>query len=114
MNKTLAIDFDGVIHDYKHPIDGKKLGAPLDGSVVALDELYDAGYKIIIHTVKARNEQGKQMVEDWLDHYSIEHHEVTAIKPNANYYIDDHAVKHISWDDTFNQIGFNTDDENDW
>lgn len=111
---TLAIDFDGVLHDYKNPVDGKRMGAPLPGALAAMDDLYDGRYELIIHTVKATTEQGRQMVEDWLDHYGFEYHKITAIKPNADYFIDDRAVHHTGdWSNTFSAIGFNPDMEDD-
>ncbi len=106
----LAIDMDGVLHDYKHPIEGKRLGPPLPDAVVAMDDLYDRGYKLIIHTVKATTKQGAEMVEEWLDHYGFEYHEITAIKPNATYYIDDRAIRHTGWADTYKQIGIEDED----
>lgn len=108
--KTLAIDFDGVLHDYKNPVEGKKMGEPLAGAVAALDELYDRRYKLIIHTVKATTDSGKQAVEDWLDYYGFEYHDITAIKPRADHYIDDRAIHHTSWPETLDTLGIGDDD----
>lgn len=102
--KTLAIDFDGVVHDYKNPLPGKRMGAPFSGAEEAIDDLIQRGYKIVIHTTKATTPEGKQAVEDWLDHYTIDHHEVTAVKPDAEFYIDDKAITHHTWDDTISKL----------
>lgn len=102
--KTLAIDFDGVIHDYKNPIQGKRMGVPIIGALAALDELYDKRNMLIIHTVKASTEGGKQAVEDWLDHYGFEYHKVTATKPRADWYIDDHGLRFTSWSETLDAL----------
>jgi phosphoglycolate phosphatase-like HAD superfamily hydrolase len=85
------------------------MGAPLPGAVAALDALYDKRYKLIIHTTKATTDSGKQAVEEWLDYYGCEYHEVTATKPNASYYIDDRAIKHTSWAETLDELGVSDD-----
>lgn len=102
--KTLAIDFDGVVHDYQNPLPGKRMGAPMPGAEEALETLYQRGFKIVIHTVKAVTEGGREAVEQWLDYYGLDYHEVTASKPNADVYIDDKAIKHHSWQDTKEQL----------
>jgi 5'(3')-deoxyribonucleotidase len=94
---TLAIDFDGVLHDKAHPLEGKKMGAPMPGAQAAMDELYQAKHKIIIFTTMATTPGGKQAVEDWLDWYDFDYHEVTAIKPNADLFLDDRAVRFTDW-----------------
>lgn len=106
----LAIDFDGVIHDRAHPIPGKKMGEPLPGALEALQDLYDAGHKLIIHTAMANTPSGKQAVEDWLDHFGVDYHSVVP-KPRADFYIDDHAVLHATWPQTLAAIGYVENDD---
>jgi len=101
---TLAIDFDGVIHDYKHPVEGKRMGEPFDDALTMLKRLYNRKHTIIIHTVMATSDSGKQVVEDWLAFYKIKHHGVTAIKPNADIYIDDRGIRHTDWPSTWLQL----------
>lgn len=99
MNKkplTLAIDFDGVIHDDKHPLPGKKMGPPIMGAKIALMRLKGRGCTIIVHTVRATN---PQHVKDWLDYYEIPYDDVTNIKPVADVYLDDKAVTFTSWEE---------------
>lgn len=97
MRKILAIDFDGVIHDIKHPVPGRRMGPPMDGAKEALDEFASEGYKIIIFTVRAGTKSSVKAVEDWLNYYIIPFDEVTNIKPNADVFIDDRAIHFISW-----------------
>lgn len=99
-SKTLAIDFDQTLMAQN----GNKMGEPLPGVIQAMEELYDRGYGIIIFTVRAKTEQGIEVVEGWLDHYGIDYHQVTAVKPNAAIFIDDRAIRHLNWDDTMNQV----------
>ncbi len=94
-----AIDLDGVIHDHLHPVEGKRMGAPMEGAVEAITALRDKGDTIIVHTVKATTESGRCAVIDWLNHYNIPFDDVTAIKPNCDVYLDDRAVRFTSWNE---------------
>lgn len=96
----LAIDFDRVIHDTDNPLTGRRMGAPMEGAKESINRLYNKRHTIIIHTVMATNESGKKAVEDWLKYYKIKYHSVTAIKPNADWYIDDRSLKHVDWKTT--------------
>ena len=52
--KTIAIDFDGVIHNMDRGFhDGTCYGDPLEGSLEALEEL-SRDYNIVIYTAKAK------------------------------------------------------------
>lgn len=102
----LACDFDRTIHDTDNPLPGRRMGAPLLDAPEALQNLYDAGHTIIIHTLMATSDSGAQAVRDWMDYYGLPYHDVTAIKPKADWYIDDRAVHHTDWATTLSTIGF--------
>lgn len=80
------------------------MGAPVEGAKEALDRLANVGHTIIIFTVMAVTENGKQAVKDWLDYYDIMYHEVTAIKPNADVFLDDKAIRFINWEQALADI----------
>lgn len=107
----LAIDFDGTLHDITHPIAGKRMGEPIAGALQAMEDLYDQGHRIIIYTVRAATKQGKEVVEEWLDHFGIDFHDITAVKPNADMFIDDRAVRFETWEQVM--ALFPDDDEDD-
>lgn len=94
---TLAIDFDGVIHDYKHPVKGKRMGKPMQGE--AVDDLVNDGFKVIIYTANKVD-----IVKEWLEHYDIPYHDVTNVKPVADVYIDDRAYRFTTWNDLLNHL----------
>lgn len=100
---VLAVDFDGVIHDKAHPIPGKRMGAPIDGTKDALRKL-KRKYRLVIHTVMATTPGGRQAVEDWLRYYDIPFTEVTCIKPQAVAYIDDKAIRFTSWEQVIGDL----------
>lgn len=107
---TLSVDFDGVIHDWRNRSTGKRMGEPMNGAIDALDLIYEQGHKIIIYTVKASTPAGKEAVADWLDYFNIEYHDITATKPNADYYLDDRAIRFIDWDSALTSLGIEEDD----
>lgn len=101
----LAIDFDGVIHDKAHPKPGRRMGPPIDGAAITLRKLWGEGHKIIVHTVMATNTAGYEAVEDWMTYYQIPFDTITAIKPAADWYVDDHALRFIDWPSTYDAVG---------
>lgn len=95
--RTLAIDFDGVIHKYsKGWQDGSCYDEPVDGVGCALHELQRAGFRLVCLTTR-----DKYAVEDWLQDQDLAHYfaEVTDKKIGAVAYIDDRAVRFTNWPD---------------
>ena len=104
---TLAIDFDGVIHDHNLGFyDGTCYGKPIEGAIDAI-KLLAKKYTIIIFTCKANPDRplingktGTELVWGWLKDYNIDEYikDVTYNKPNALFYIDDKAIRFSDWD----------------
>lgn len=95
----LAIDFDKVIHNPDDRDEGRVMGKPMRGAVTAMQRLDLAGHHLIIHTVRAGSVRGIRAVKDWLNFFGVPHQEVTAVKPNADYYLDDKAIRFTTWAD---------------
>lgn len=93
----LAIDFDGVIHDHKNPIEGKKMGLPIVGAKDALWGFQSRGDKIIIFCVWASSETTVSVIMDWCKFYDIPFEKITNVKPQCDVYIDDKAVRFTNW-----------------
>lgn len=108
-NRTIAIDFDGVIHnDDKGFHDGTVYGEPIPGALESLKNLA-SHFKLVIFTAKAKKDRplingktGTELVEEWLQKHNVLQHisEVTAEKPRAIIYIDDNAYRFSNWGDT--------------
>lgn len=106
-DKTIAIDFDGVIHDNcKGYHDGTCYGKPIKGALQAIKRL-SKKYKIVIYTTKARKDRkkvkgrtGVYLVWEWLINWGFYDYieDVTAIKPPAFLYIDDKGYEFITWE----------------
>lgn len=99
--KVIAIDFDHTIHDASRPIEGRRMGLPIEGTKEALTKLHRR-YKIIIFTIwKPENHQ---TIKDYMVYYKLPYDEVTNVKPNALAYIDDRAITFTNWKDILKQL----------
>ena len=110
---TLAIDFDGVIHDHNLGFhDGTCYGEPIKGAIEAI-KLLSKKYTIIIFTCKANPDRplingktGTELVWDWLKKHNIDKYikNVTYNKPNALFYIDDKAIHFNNWNNILDHV----------
>lgn len=92
----IAIDFDGVIHDHKNPVPGRKMGPPMEGAKEGITRLRKT-HRIVIWTVWGGTLNGRQTIADWMEYYKIPFDSITNEKPSAVAYVDDKAVRFISW-----------------
>ena len=99
--RVLAIDFDGVIHDHKHPIVGRRMGTPIVGTKEALKKLHHS-YKLIIFTIW--KPQSYQTIKDFMKYYELPYDEITNIKPDAMAYIDDKGIRFLDWEQVMKQL----------
>tara|TARA_B100000131_G_C17566452_1_gene389010 strand:+ start:65 stop:466 length:402 start_codon:yes stop_codon:yes gene_type:complete len=107
--KNIAIDFDGVIHDFSLGWnDGTCYGDPLPGSLQAIKEIAKT-HNVIIFTAKVKpsrplvnGKTGYDLVKEWLDKHGILEYidEITCEKPRAQLYIDDKGYHFKDWDST--------------
>lgn len=111
--QTIAVDFDGVIHQYSRGWqDGTIYDPPMPGAHEALERLHKR-YRVSIFTTRVNpdmpggNEQLKRVI-DWLEEHGFEDgvhfDEVTHAKPPAVVYIDDRALHFTSWDQTLDEL----------
>jgi len=112
--KNIAIDFDGVIHDFSmgwH--DGTCYGDPLPGSLEAVKKIAKT-HNVIIFTAKVKpsrplvdGKTGHELVTEWLDKHGILDcvDEITCEKPRAQLYIDDKGYHFKNWKDTLTYFG---------
>ena len=106
--KTIAVDFDGVIHQYSKGFQGldNVYDPPMPGSMESLTELKNMGYRLII--VSSRP---VEPIRDWLKKEGMLHFfdDITNTKHPARFYIDDHAIRFeknssTNWKDTLEFI----------
>lgn len=91
--KTIAFDFDGVIHRYsKGWQDGSIYDKPVEGIGIVIDQLRMAGYKVVVYSTRCSTPFGILSVETWLEKHKIKVDGVTDTKPIAMAYVDDRAI----------------------
>src|SRR3990167_7471733 len=96
VKRTLAIDFDGVLHAYGQGWqDGTIYDEPLPGAVDACRYLVDQGFDLVIFTAR----QDQAAIHKWLRTHGFPEMDVTNMKPPALFYIDDRAIRFRDWED---------------
>ena len=94
--KTLAIDFDGVIHKYSKGFKGidNIYDPPMDGTYESLKKLKDEGY-----ILKILSSRPKEFIQPWLEKHELSQFitEVSNHKFPATLYIDDRGFNFKNW-----------------
>lgn len=96
---TLAVDFDGVLHDPTNVTPGHRMGLPCKGALEAMGALRRRGYRLIIFTTNRI-----EPVTNWLTYFGVPFDQVTNTKPEAEVYIDDRGLRHTSWTETMIEL----------
>lgn len=104
--KTIALDFDGVIHSYVRGWTGPvPSDPPVPGARAAIAKLRET-YRVVIFTCRALTQDGIIGIRAWLGQHGIEVDEVTAIKPHAMLYVDDRGMRFTgSWENVLRVAG---------
>jgi len=93
MSKTIAFDFDGVLHSYVSGWTGPvPTDPPVPGAVEAIHKYLDEGYSVVILTTRAETDEGLEGTKNWLRENGFPPLTVTFHKVPAIAYIDDRAV----------------------
>ena len=61
MQKTVSVDFDGVLSDFRGWRGEKELDPPLPGAIEWLSTLVKSGHIVIIHTFR-----NPELIDSWL------------------------------------------------
>jgi hypothetical protein len=97
--KTIAVDFDGVIHRYRDGWQGGEIyDDMMPGCFEAIGKLKDKGYRVVVFTSR----KNLVPVRDWLENHFDYPLEVTNEKPPAIAYIDDRGIRFTNWTDILN------------
>lgn len=92
-NKTIAFDFDGVIHRYSRGWqDGTIYDKPVDGIKETIDKLRKEGYEIVIYSTRASSIAELKDMNTWLRKHEIKVDDICSEKPIALMYVDDRAI----------------------
>lgn len=92
--RTIAVDFDGVIHAYTSGWTGHvPADEPVPGAREGIAKIRARGLRVVVFTCRALTVEGRAGIAAWLVEHGIEVDEITAIKPHASVYLDDRAVR---------------------
>jgi 5'(3')-deoxyribonucleotidase len=101
--RTVALDFDGVLHPYTEgwvgPIPADE--PPTSGSLEYVQQHADE-YVFVVFSTRCDSPEGLKGTCAWLERWGFMPYiaEVTCTKPKAVAYVDDRAVPFVgSWDD---------------
>lgn len=96
MAKTVAVDFDGVLHPYTDGWCGYTPAdePPIPGAAEALAELCRLGFLVVVFSTRCDAPEGLDGTTTWLAKHDLLQYvvKVTHEKPAAVAYIDDRAV----------------------
>lgn len=105
----ICFDLDGVICELRQPHQTYAALAPVPGAIAKLQALRAAGHTIIIFTARhmktCEGNEGKvlarigQITLNWLDTHNVPYDEIYFGKPWADVYIDDNAMRFLSWNE---------------
>lgn len=95
----IVVDFDDTISDYSEGYQGAtKFGDPIPGAVEAIKALRKMGFVVLLYTCRKENEA----LKEYLEKHGFEFDGINTTKfnkptqsdkPQAEYYIDDHALR---------------------
>lgn len=92
MKPTLALDFDGVLHQYTG-FRGDTIidGAPVPGAVEFVQAAQE-NFDVVIHSARAKTQLGRRAMLAWLKENGFPFLEIAAEKPPAHVTLDDRAL----------------------
>lgn len=96
MSRTVAFDFDGVIHSYTSGWKGYGIipDKPVKGIKEVLKELSGKGYSIVVVSSRAATIEGRLAIRDYLEKNGMLKyiHSITCEKPATFVTVDDRCI----------------------
>lgn len=93
-NKTIAIDFDGVLHDYTAGWTGVvPEGKPIKGSLEFVENVIALGYDVVVFSARLNHEESRKEMSLWFKKYGFPDLDTSLEKPNAEIYVDDRGYR---------------------
>jgi hypothetical protein len=96
---TVAVDFDGVLHQRSGRFSDQVTGDPVPGAADGLRRLAER-YDVVIFTARTALDPVRQ----WLTDHGMGGFEVTHQKPPAEFYIDDHGLHFTTWSEVESRL----------
>jgi len=110
--KTLCVDFDGVIAKYDKWQGKGIFGSPIPRAIKVIRLLKKEGWKIIVHTTRLEVHQIREYLNGWEIPFDFINHNPENLaqdchpcKPLADVYLDDRAIQfNGDWAEAYKQI----------
>ncbi len=87
MTRTIALDFDGVLHQYDG-VYSAFLSEPIPGAREAIFEFLENGFEVVIFSTR-----DSESIETWLKEHNFPPLTVTDKKPLCVVMVDDRAIR---------------------
>jgi len=101
--KTICLDFDGVIHQYRKGYhDGSIYDLPTEGTKEAIEEMLSHGFEVVIYTARPNWQEIKPWLEKNFGKEIADKVNIIPDKPKAILYVDDRAIRFTNWKDILN------------
>lgn len=91
----IALDFDGVLHDY-HGWNGGRLGGSLPMAVFAVEIFIDRSFRVVVFSTRE-----EEQIRKWLKDNGFPPLEICSEKPPAVVIVDDRAITFNAWSPGF-------------
>ncbi len=93
MYYDIALDFDGVLHNYTEWTGVVPEGPPVDGALMTVGWLLAQRYSLCIFSARANDQGGPEAITRWLSDNEFPPIPVSLEKPQAKLYIDDRGFR---------------------
>ena len=93
--KTIALDFDGVLHSYTSGWTGwTPLDMPVPGAQDFVLDLLELGYSVVIYSARFSEGVGRSGAARWMaEHGFPPGIHLATLKPQASLYVDDRGFR---------------------
>ena len=93
--KSICLDFDGVIHSYRSGWQGETVipDPPVSGTKTSIEKLRKEGWKVLVYSTRCKTAKGREAIGKYLQKNGIFVDEICMDKPAALIYVDDRGLK---------------------
>lgn len=91
--ETIALDFDGVLHDYSEWNGVVPTGPPVKGALEFVTWLKARGFSLYVLSARADKEGGPEAIRDWLKKWGFPKMKATCKKRGGCLLIDDRGLR---------------------
>ena len=93
--KTIALDFDGVLHAYTSGWKGPEVipDPPVEGMAELCRALVGMGFRLVVMSSRAKYPSAPEAISAWLHYHGFPQMAITSEKVPAELYVDDRGFR---------------------